>query len=130
MEPSERIKALRTEKDLSTRALADSLGVAASVVSNWETGLSGIRKPNAMALQLLYGVSWQWLMTGEGPMWVAPSSPPGTAPPSERPPIDDATRLSLMAVAAQLTPRLERPEETLTAYQTLLAGVEALWNKR
>ena len=75
MKAFERFKAFRVEQKLTMRALADALGVTSSIVSDWEAGKAEIRKPNAMALELLYGVSWRWLMTGEGPMRVESKAP-------------------------------------------------------
>lgn len=69
MDSSDRIKDLRASLKISTRAMAEALGVAPSVVTNWESGVSAVRKPNALALQTLYGVRWEWIMTGEGDMW-------------------------------------------------------------
>lgn len=74
MDSSDRIKGLREFLDLSTRAMAEALGVASSVVTNWELGTSAVRKPNALALQALYGVRWEWVMTGDEPMWVGGTS--------------------------------------------------------
>lgn len=45
------------------------MGISGSVISEWESSKLLIRQPNAMALELLFGISWKWLMTGEGEMW-------------------------------------------------------------
>lgn len=70
MDQSERVKIARSDLGLTTRAMAADLGIGASVISDWENGRAPVRQPNAMAIQLLYGIRWQWLMTGEGEMWV------------------------------------------------------------
>lgn len=58
------------ELGLTTREVGGALGVSQSLVSEWESNKLLIRQPNAMAFELLYGVSWRWLMLGEGEMWV------------------------------------------------------------
>jgi len=67
MEPKERLKQVRSELGLSTRSIAEALGVGASVYSQWETGQAPVRKPNALAIQAIWGYRWEWLMTGEEP---------------------------------------------------------------
>ncbi|WLT32840.1 helix-turn-helix transcriptional regulator [Geothrix sp. PMB-07] len=54
--------------------MADELGVGASVYSQWETGKPPLRKPNALAIQAVFGYRWEWLMTGEGPRKVQMAS--------------------------------------------------------
>jgi transcriptional regulator with XRE-family HTH domain len=78
MKAAERLKEFRAEQKLTMRALADALGVTSSIVSDWESGKSEIRKPNALAMELLYGVSWKWLLNGEQPKRVE-SKPPRNA---------------------------------------------------
>lgn len=69
MKPGDRLKKARTELKLTTRELAGALGVSQSVVSEWESNKMAMRQPNAMSIELLYGISWKWLMTGDGSMW-------------------------------------------------------------
>lgn len=67
MEARDRLKQVRAELGLSTRAVAEALGVGASVYSQWETGQAPVRKPNALAIQAIWGYRWEWLMNGEEP---------------------------------------------------------------
>lgn len=62
-----RIRELRTRLGLSQRAFAEPLGVSRSVIANIEYGRV---EPTALIIKAIgsvYGVSEQWLLTGEGP---------------------------------------------------------------
>lgn len=62
----DRVVAAREARQLTAKALARHLGVAAKTVENWENDLS---EPRANKLQMLSGilnVSIPWLLTGEG----------------------------------------------------------------
>lgn len=52
--------------------MADAIGVTRASWSDWENDKIPIRKPNALALQAVYGVNSDWLLTGEGPMKATP----------------------------------------------------------
>lgn len=88
MTGADRFKEFRISKKLTMRALAEALGVTSSIVSDWESGKSEIRKPNAMALELLYGLSWVWLLDGQGQMWVRPQGSNGARAIQEVPLLD------------------------------------------
>lgn len=75
MKAADRLKQFRTENKLTMRTLAEALGVTSSIVSDWESGKSEVRKPNALAIQAIYGYRWEWLMTGEGPKRLAGGIP-------------------------------------------------------
>lgn len=61
--------AFRSALGLSGTQIGEALGISRTVVSDWETERSSLRRPNALALQCLYGISAEWLLTGEGAMW-------------------------------------------------------------
>ena len=61
METGERIRQLRTQRNMPQQALADSLGVTRQAVAKWESGASRPSAANLMALCRLFGVSWQQL---------------------------------------------------------------------
>jgi transcriptional regulator with XRE-family HTH domain len=103
MDSSERLKEVRVKFDLSIRDVAEALGVAPSVVSNWETGVSSIRKPNALAIQTVYGVRWQWLMLGEEPMMAPPLSRTKT--------LSDAAVVPLFETCIEFEEDGERPDQ-------------------
>ena len=75
MKAADRFREFRSEQKLTMRALADALGVTSSIVSDWESGKSEIRKPNALAIQAIYGYRWEWLMNGEEPKRVPSGAP-------------------------------------------------------
>jgi len=128
MNAKERIKRFRSEIDLTTRALGEVLGVSASVISDWESGKAPVRKPNAMALQLLYGVSWKWLMEGEGPMWVQTSSsealPPAPEPP-RAPAVRHLVAAHLAAAQCQAAGVAADPDALVASYRDLLLRLGA-----
>ena len=61
METGERIRQLRTQRNMPQQALADSLGVTRQAVAKWESGASRPSAANLAALCRLFGVSWQQL---------------------------------------------------------------------
>jgi SOS-response transcriptional repressor LexA len=75
MRAADRFKEFRTREKLSMRGLAEALGVTSSIVSDWESGKAEVRKPNALAIQAIYGYRWEWLMTGEEPMRLVLGTP-------------------------------------------------------
>lgn len=102
MTPKARIRKFREALGLSTRELAAGIGVSQAVVSSWETGKTEFRLPNALALQFIYGVRWQWLMTGEGGMWVGSTNDTPTDQPSNG--VDVPVFQSIPAMEADGTP--------------------------
>lgn len=74
---SSRFAEIRKNLGLSTREIAKELGIAQNVYHHWESGKTPARKPNALALQALYGYRWEWVMTGEEPKRVE-GVPPNT----------------------------------------------------
>lgn len=68
--PADRLRTLRTELGLTGFQFAEALGITKSAVSYWEAGKADLSRPVALALEHLYGVSSEWLTTGEGPKWV------------------------------------------------------------
>lgn len=59
---SERLKELRQEKNLSTRALAQAIGVSNSVISKWEKGQRVPSIDNLYNLAVFFGVSSDFLI--------------------------------------------------------------------
>ncbi len=72
----DRVVAAREAHNLTSKALARHLGVAAKTIENWENDVS---EPRANKLQMLSGVlnvSIPWLLTGEGDeLEVSPTDP-------------------------------------------------------
>jgi transcriptional regulator with XRE-family HTH domain len=72
--PGARLRAFRTDRSLSGQALAEALGCSKSTISYWESGRTNLPMTACLALETAYGVSAQWLASGEGPVWVVPNS--------------------------------------------------------
>ncbi len=72
---SSRFVEIRKDQGLTLREISDELGIANTVYLYWETGKIGPRKPNALAIQALYGYRWEWVMTGEEPKRVEGAVP-------------------------------------------------------
>ena len=68
----ERLAYIMQEKKLSQTKLAEKAGVSQVAMSNVMTGRNGISKKTADTLSLALGINVQWLMTGEGEIWVEP----------------------------------------------------------
>lgn len=79
MDQSERLNTLIKHLGIDGKRLAEALSLTGSAISDWRSGKAPIRKPNCLALQALYGVSWSWLFDGEGPMWVSEAGGTGDA---------------------------------------------------
>ena len=71
--PGGRVSIIRKELGLKVDDFAKGIGKSRSLFSLIESGKSELLLDTAMALQTKYGVSWQWLMAGEGSMWVPKS---------------------------------------------------------
>lgn len=71
----ERIRTARGKGGLSQQALAESLGVKRSAVSNWEcTEGASPTVTNMLQLAKTTQVAFEWLATGRGPMALAHDS--------------------------------------------------------
>lgn len=66
----ERIRDLRKAMGLTQQDFADRLGVKRNTVALYETGKSGISDGIIKSICREFGVSEQWLRTGEGEMFV------------------------------------------------------------
>lgn len=71
---SMRIRVVRQSLKLSQSALAASLHVSRSAVSNWEGGVAVPTAGNLLMLAELAKVSFEWLALGRGNMKLAPST--------------------------------------------------------
>lgn len=65
MNIGERITELRKSKGLSQEELAEKLGVSRQSVSKWETGTSTPDTDKAIAMSRIFGVTADFLLTGE-----------------------------------------------------------------
>lgn len=64
-----RIKELRTALHLTLEGFGDRIGVTRAAVSKWENGDRGIADSMVVSICREFGVSEQWLRTGEGKMF-------------------------------------------------------------
>jgi transcriptional regulator with XRE-family HTH domain len=66
----DRLKEVRKTKQLNQKAFATELGIAQNTYSLIETGKIAMSERNIKMICLTFGVSEQWLRTGEGEMFV------------------------------------------------------------
>lgn len=64
-----RIKELRTALHLTLEGFGDRIGVTRAAVSKWENGDRSIADSMVVSICREFGVSEQWLRTGEGEMF-------------------------------------------------------------
>lgn len=64
-----RIRELRTALHLTLEGFGDRIGVTRAAVSKWENGDRGIADSMVVSICREFGVSEQWLRTGEGEMF-------------------------------------------------------------
>ena len=57
-----RLRECRLQSGLKQKQVADRIGVAPSIVSRWETGVTQISRKNLVKLAELYGVSIDYLL--------------------------------------------------------------------
>ena len=67
---SENIKKLRKEFKLTQQQLADSIGVSKQYLSRVENDITELSKEKAVILCNNYGVSINWFMLNQGPMFL------------------------------------------------------------
>ncbi len=69
---AERLRFLRTHLSLTQDEFANRIGKSLRTIQNWESGQT---EPNDKTLRLIshtFGVSYEWLKTGEGEMFIKP----------------------------------------------------------
>jgi phage repressor protein C with HTH and peptisase S24 domain len=64
----EQLKLLRRHFGISQTAIAKILGIKQTAVSAWEGGRNEPTTPTLLKIANTYGVSADWLLTGQGPM--------------------------------------------------------------
>ena len=70
--PNERAKLARTALKKSQDEFGSPMGFNKSNVSAWENERMSVDVVLAQAIELNWGVSWRWIVRGEGSMWVDP----------------------------------------------------------
>lgn len=74
----ERLHQLRRQRGLSQEDLAGELGVTRQAVQKWESGASRPDMDNLVAISRYFGVTLDYLITGESPVSAEPSQAPAT----------------------------------------------------
>lgn len=70
----ERLKIARISLGLSMEAFGAGVGKSRPTISLIEGNKHNLAQDTAQALELVYGTSWRWLLTGEGEMFVRRST--------------------------------------------------------
>lgn len=64
-----RIRGIRSEKGLKQTQFAKALGLSQSVYSSLENGLTKPSMPILLAMEYVFSVRKEWILTGDGPMY-------------------------------------------------------------
>lgn len=75
MEIYERMKLLRRELGMNQADFAAPLGLKQSTIGNYESGSRGVSDATILAICREYGVSEQWLRTGDGEIFTSNQVP-------------------------------------------------------
>lgn len=67
---NKRIKQVRLDNDMNMTRFAEVLGVSQGTVSMWESGNRAISNQTIKLISREFNVSEEWLMTGEGSMYL------------------------------------------------------------
>ena len=67
-EVADRIRLIRKTLNLTQQELGKAAGVTKSAVSQWERGSTAPERNALLALLRAYGISPDWVITGQGPM--------------------------------------------------------------
>ncbi len=84
MERSERLKLMLSALGLKKQEVAERIGIGKSQIYNLVSGDSNLSKPLALAMRAEFNVSSDWLLTGEGSMFVEDRSGQDQEPASSR----------------------------------------------
>lgn len=109
-----RLKTARKALGKTQDEFGAPMGYAKAVVSNWEKGKTEITVSLAQSIQVNWGISWPWLVKGEGSPWVtkaAPAPEPREIEALTRPEIDET---SIQAASEKVhEPAPHAPRHTL-----------------
>lgn len=70
MQPSERLKAFRHQKDLTQTQLAESIGMKQTQIRDIEIGKVKVSVEMALQIEKKFGLNMRWLLTGDGDMFL------------------------------------------------------------
>jgi transcriptional regulator with XRE-family HTH domain len=68
--PEQRLESIMQKLKVSRQSLAQSLGISLSSVAMYFTSHHRVRRVVALAVQAVYGVNADWIMTGRKPIFV------------------------------------------------------------
>lgn len=74
-----RLILLRKALNITQAALAKKIGVTRFAISNYESGMRNITDRTVRQICAAYNVSYDWLTTGQGEMFVSAGDSPGKA---------------------------------------------------
>lgn len=74
-----RLILLRKTLNITQAALAKKIGVTRFAISNYESGMRNITDRTVRQICAAYNVSYDWLATGQGEMFVSAGDSPGKA---------------------------------------------------
>jgi phage repressor protein C with HTH and peptisase S24 domain len=72
----DRIKELRTSLHLKQSEFAEKVEVSEQTVRDWEKGRNSPNKTSIKTISEVFGVNFDWLLTGEGGMFIQPPLDP------------------------------------------------------
>lgn len=70
---NERLKRVRKALGLSQVQMAAALGIGQSTYCQFETGVRSLQTRYLNAMKVMYGVNPEWILTGEGDMFIKSS---------------------------------------------------------
>lgn len=70
MTPEQRTERIMEKINVSRQELSAALGISLSSVAMYFTGQHRIRKVVALAIQAVYGISAEWILSGKKPIFI------------------------------------------------------------
>ena len=94
---AERIKIIRESLGLNQKSFAESIGISSNAtISRWERGLNFPPADTLAVIQEKYGISVEWIVTGQGTM-----KGETTRTPRVKPPLLDTDLLSEVIIGVE-----------------------------
>ena len=122
MNTAEQLKAIRKQKDMSQADFASYLEVPTSTISNIESGARDIPKNLMKSISQKMGIDANWLLTGDGPMFLS-----GAESEAAREPVETPVRIPVLAQTVSCGPGQEWQEgDSIEEYLEPLALVPSL----
>lgn len=120
---NERFKQFRKESHFSQVELANALGISQAAVSGMERGLQPVTDRTISQIVATFGVSEEWLRTGEGEMYALPDEDEHMVEMFARLSADEIEPWQRKTVSALAEFILNLPADALPAFQKLLTDL-------